>query len=501
MQVTTLLDVIVEGLGDRPLVGRRGHHIVGSELGRFARNGAEVIRQRKASAVIYVGENDDVLPPTLFASSWAGVPFVPLNYRLADAQLRRLLGDWERPLVLVDERTSRRGLVGAEPPVEFATWRDLLEQGDGGSDGPRDSPEAVAVVLYTSGTTAAPKAAVLRHRHVVSYILSTVDFASADEDDAVLTAVPPYHVAGVASVLSNAFGGRRMVYLAGFDPGSWLESVRAEGITHAMVVPTMLARIVAAEGVSLEVPTLRSLAYGGARMPEQVLRRALEAFPDVDFVNAYGLTETSATIAVLEPSDHRIALRSEDPSVRRRLGSVGRAVPGVEVEVRRVDGSPAGAGEPGTVWVRGEQVAGEYRDRLALDADGWFCTQDRGWKDEEGFLFLEGREDDVIVRGGENVMPYDIEAALMAHPAIEEACVVGVPDEEWGERLVAVVVLREGAQVVAAELAEFARANLRGSMTPDRVVVRSELPRTDTGKVIRREVAASLAAATERDPG
>jgi acyl-CoA synthetase (AMP-forming)/AMP-acid ligase II len=501
MQITTLLDVIVEGLGDRALVGRRGHHIVGSELGRLVRNGAEIIRRQKASAVVYVGENDDVLPPTLFASSWAGVPFVPLNYRLADAQLRRMIGDWPRPLILVDRRTRQRDLAGTESVVEFAAWLDLLEEGDGSSDGPGDDPDAIAVVLYTSGTTAAPKAAVLRHRHVASYILSTIDFASADEDEAVLTAVPPYHVAGVASVLSNAFGGRRMVYLGGFDPRSWLESVRAEGITHAMVVPTMLARIVAAEGVSLEVPTLRSLAYGGARMPEQVLRRALEAFPDVDFVNAYGLTETSATIAVLEPSDHRVALQSEEPAVRRRLGSVGRAVPGVEVEIRRVDGSLAGVREVGTVWVRGEQVAGEYRDRLALDADGWFCTRDRGWQDEEGFLFLEGREDDVIVRGGENVMPYDIEATLMAHPAIEEACVVGVPDEEWGERLVAVVVLRDGAQVAPRELEDYVRANLRGSMTPDRVVELSELPRTDTGKVIRREVVASLAAATETDLG
>lgn len=498
MQVTTLLEVIVQGMGDRPLVGRRGHHLSGSDLGRLAQAGAGVIARRGADAVIYIGENDDVLPPTFFAASWAGVPFVPLNYRLPDGQLRRMISDWAQPVVVVDKRTAERELAADERQVSFSAWRDLMEQGDGGSDVPGDDPDAIAVVLYTSGTTAAPKAAVLRHRHLASYVLSTVDFASADEDDAVLTSVPPYHVAGVASVLSNSFGGRRMVYLERFDPRSWLETVHTEGITHAMVVPTMLARIIAAEGVSLDVPTLRSLAYGGARMPEAVLRRALEAFPTVDFVNAYGLTETSATIAVLEPEDHRVSLASEDPGVARRLASVGRAVPGVEVVIRRTNGSLADTGEVGTVWVRGEQVAGEYRDRLALDADGWFCTRDRGWTDEAGFLFLEGRDDDVIVRGGENVMPYDIEATLMSHPAVEEACVVGLPDEEWGERLVAVVVPTEGARVDPGELEEFVRAHLRGSMTPDRVVVVGELPRTDTGKVIRREVVASLSPGTER---
>lgn len=498
MQVTTLLEVIVQGMSDRPLVGRRGHHLSGSDLGRLAQAGAGVSTRRGADAVIYIGENDDVLPPTFFAASWAGVPFVPLNYRLADGQLRHMIADWERPVVVVDERTAARGLAADEVQLSFPAWRDLMERGDGASDGPADDPDAVAVVLYTSGTTAAPKAAVLRHRHLASYVLSTVDFASAGEEDAVLTSVPPYHVAGVASVLSNSFGGRRMVYLEKFDPRAWLETVRTEGVTHAMVVPTMLARIVATEGVSLEVPTLRSLAYGGARMPGAVLRRALEAFPAVDFVNAYGLTETSATIAVLEPADHRVALASDDPAVERRLGSVGRAVPGVEVEIRRADGSLVDSGEVGTVWVRGEQVAGEYRDRLALDADGWFCTRDRGWADEEGFLFLEGRDDDVIVRGGENVMPYDIEATLMSHPVVEEACVVGVPDEEWGERLVAVVVPTEGALVGPGALEEFVRANLRGSMTPDRVVIVAQLPRTDTGKVIRREVVASLSPETER---
>lgn len=492
MQVSTLLELIVQGLGERPLIGERGRSIVGAELGRMARNGAEAIRRREATAVVYIAENNDVLPATLYASSWAGVPLVPLNYRLGDAQLRRLIGEWDRPVILVDERTSERQLIGSEGAVGLSVWREWLRDGDGGSVGPADSPDAIAVVLYTSGTTAEPKAAVLRHRHIASYILSTVDFASAEADEAALTAVPPYHVASIANILSNTFSGRRIVYLARFDPRSWLETVHAERITHAMVVPTMLARIVSSVGAPADAPTLRSLAYGGARMPEQVLVRALEALPDVDFVNAYGLTETSATVAVLEPSDHRLALESKDPTVRRRLGSVGRAVPGVEVEVRRTDGSRAGTGDLGTVWVRGEQVAGEYRDRLELDTDGWFCTRDRGWLDEEGFLFVEGREDDVIVRGGENVMPYDIEATLMSHPAIEEACVVGVPDEEWGERLVAAVVVKEGTRLSPGEVEEFVRSNLRGSMTPDRVVICSELPRTDTGKVLRRELAASL---------
>jgi acyl-CoA synthetase (AMP-forming)/AMP-acid ligase II len=291
------------------------------------------------------------------------------------------------------------------------------------------------------------------------------------------------------NLLTNLYSGRRLVYLAAFDPGEWLETVRRERVTHALVVPTMLARILAEiPGDDAGTPTLRSLAYGGARTPRPVVERALRAFPGTGFVNAYGLTETASSVAVLGPDDHREALAAGDPAVRDRLGSVGRALPGVEFQIRFEDDSPAGVGETGLVFVRGEQISGEYGGRSALDAAGWFPTRDRGRLDADGYLFIEGRDDDTIIRGGENIAPAEIEDVLLAHPGITEAAVIGPPDPEWGQRIVAVVV----GSGEPAEIREWVRDRLRSAKTPDAVVFRAELPRTDTGKLLRRTLLAEL---------
>jgi acyl-CoA synthetase (AMP-forming)/AMP-acid ligase II len=268
-------------------------------------------------------------------------------------------------------------------------------------------------------------------------------------------------------------------------------------VTHALLVPTMLARVVAelrASGAaSADVPTLRSLAYGGARMPRPVLEDALRLFPSTGFVNAYGLTETASSIAVLGPDDHRSAIESSDPAVRDRLASVGRPLPGVEFQVRDESGSPLAAGEAGLIFVRGDQISGEYGGHSGLDAEGWFPTRDRGWIDAEGYVFIEGRADDTIIRGGENIAPAEIEDVLIAHPGVLEAAVMGVPDPEWGQRLVAVVVRDPAAgQTDPDEIRAWVRSRLRSSKTPEAIVFRSELPKTETGKLLRRVLQAEL---------
>jgi acyl-CoA synthetase (AMP-forming)/AMP-acid ligase II len=233
-------------------------------------------------------------------------------------------------------------------------------------------------------------------------------------------------------------------------------------------------------------------------MPTPVLERALALLPAVGFVNAYGLTETASTIAMLRPEDHRAALESDDPAVRARLGSVGRPLPALEVEIRDEHGAPRPAGERGEIWVRGDQVAGEYLapaatpgppgSRRALTADGWFPTRDGGWLDDGGYLFVEGRLDDVIVRGGENISPGEIEDVLVAHPAVIDAAVVGVPDNDWGEVVAAAVVLAPEAQASPDELQDWVRARLRSSKTPARIELVETLPYNDNGKLLRREL-------------
>ena len=197
------------------------------------------------------------------------------------------------------------------------------------------------MLLFTSGTSAAPKAAVLRHDQLLAYVFNTLEFGSAGEDEAAIVSVPPFHIAGVAAVLSSTYIGRRIVPLPQFSAEEWIATAKRERVTHATVVPTMLARIVQVmEGdPDARVPTLRNLAYGGARMHTSVLERALHLMPATDFVNAYGLTETSSTVALLGPDDHRLALYSDEPLFENRLASVGRPVPGIEIRIIDPDGA------------------------------------------------------------------------------------------------------------------------------------------------------------------
>ncbi len=208
-------------------------------------------------------------------------------------------------------------------------------------------------------------------------------------------------------------------------------------------------------------------------MPLELVERTLRDMPHVDLVNAYGLTETSSTIAMLTPDDHREAFASDDPAVRARLGSVGRPLPSLEVEVRGEDEAALPPGEKGEIWVRGEQVAGEYVGRTTLTDEGWFRTRDAGWFDEHGFLYIDGRLDDVIVRGAENISPGEIEDVLMAHPAVAEAAVIGIPDAEWGEAVAAVVVLHAGQSAGEARAAGLGA----GAAALDQDARRRRLPR------------------------
>jgi acyl-CoA synthetase (AMP-forming)/AMP-acid ligase II len=494
MNLMMLLEMAAMGQGERRAVSGSGVTLTGEELFQRAGVAAARLRADGVGTFAYLAPNHPGYAVAMFAAAWAGVPFVPLNYRLAPEQLVALLDNHDDVAVVVDD-VDRLSLGDKKHRLlDLATWFADTAEGEAaepwGDDG-----EDIAILLYTSGTTAAPKAAILRQRHLVSYVLGSVEFGGAAEGDAALVSVPGYHIAGVANLLSNLYAGRHIVYLDAFTPDVWLDTVRREHVTQAMVVPTMLARIVQSlEGAAdAGVPDLRALSYGGSRMPITVLERALELFPTTGFVNAYGLTETSSTIAVLGPDDHRAALQSDDPNARARLGSVGQLLPGVEVQIRRLDDTVADPEEAGELWVRGEQVSGEYLSRESpLDAEGWFPTKDRAYIDSDGYLFIEGRTDDTIIRGGENIAPAEIEDVLLRHEGVAEAAVVGPPDDEWGQRLVAVVVALPNHSVDPEELRQWAKTQLRSSKTPDQILVWDELPQTATGKVIRRQILARL---------
>lgn len=490
--ISVLLEMAASVEPDRVAVQCDQRRWTTAELDALTQRAAAVLVGHPAASIAYVGLGGSVMPLLLFAAARSGLPFAPLNYRLSTAALDELIGRLPDPLVIVDPE-YRSAVSATARVIDTTQFLAAVSAAEPGEDAAVD-PDDVAVLLFTSGTTSAPKAVELSHANLSSYILGSVEFASATADDAALIAVPPYHIAGVSAALSNLYAGRRMVYLRRFDAAGWVRTVRDEKISTATVVPTMLDRIVTALHRDPQpLPTLKALAYGGAKVPQPLLRRALDLLPDTGFVNAYGLTETSSTIAVLGPEDHRAAHRSTEHAVARRLASVGRPLPGVEIEIRDEDGRPLGPGTAGELFVRGEQVSGRYAELgSALDAQGWFPTRDRAEIDDEGYLFITGRADDTIIRGGENIAPAEVEDVLIEHPLVRDVAVVGAADDQWGQIIVAVVVPEAGASPPGEELRAFVRERLRGSRTPDRVVFRDELPATATGKVLRKDIVASL---------
>lgn len=491
MNITMLLDMAADAFGDQTAVVCGDQSLTYAGLRDAAQAAAAQFRQSGAEYVALLDTNSPALHVALFGAGYAGIPYVPINYRLTAAEINALI-ERVNPAVLY-AGSAYHGLIEASDGVSVHDSQELLSLPPAADFEPADvDPASVAVQLFTSGTTGTPKAALLRHENLFNYIVGTVEFGSAAGAETILVTMPPYHVAGIAAVLSATYACRRMVQIPGFAPDVWLEAARRESVTNAFVVPTMMTRIVEyldQQGEAPNLPSLRALAYGGGKMPHTTIARAMALFGDIDFTNAYGLTETSSTIAVLTPDDHRAAAGSDDPKVQRRLASVGQPTAAVEVEIRDDGGQSLGADEAGMIYVRGGQVSGEYKEQGSqLDDEGWFCTKDLGFIDDEGYLFLSGRSDDVIVRGGENISPGEIEDVLLSHKGVSDVAVVAMPDEQWGEAVAAAVVPKAGNAPDVAELQDWVRERLRSSRVPQSIVFQAELPYNDLGKVLRRVI-------------
>ena len=498
MNISLILQMAADAEPERVGLVCDGRRWTYGALLKAAEGAARVFAANHCSHVALLDESSEAAPIALFGAALAGIPYVPLNYRLADADLAALLGRIAPAYIIGDvERVDRlspdkghvtlsRGAFVAEAEAHGKADHELPE-----------TEESVAVQIFTSGTTAAPKAALLRHSNLLGYILGTVEFGAAAEEEGALVCVPPYHIAGIAALMSSIYAMRKIVMLPAFDPDAWLGLASSEKVTNAFVVPTMLARIIGRmeAGVKPDLAALQAIAYGGGRMPVELIDQALDLFPTTNFTNAYGLTETSSTIALLGPEEHRAAHRASDPDARARLGSVGKPLPTVEIEIRDEEGRNLPAGERGEIYVRGEQVSGEYKERSALDKDGWFPTRDAGYLDSEGYLFLAGRADDVIVRGGENISPGEIEDVLIGHPSVADVAAVAVPSVEWGEAVGVALVAKPGQTLPDdGEIKAMVKDRLRSSRVPEKIVRVEALPYNEMGKLLRREVKKLFAA-------
>ena len=446
----------------------------------------------RVATVLHNGAEPAVLAHALLR---VGATLVPLNVRLSAPELAWQVGDAAPRLLIVDARTAELAAAacGSASAVTVVSLADLAAVDAPNEEGIplrlTHDPAAVLAILYTSGTTGRPKGAMLT---VANFWWSAVGSAlnlGTHTADRWLAPLPLFHVGGLSIVLRAAIYGIAAVIHDGFDPVA-VNAAIDEGVTIVSVVAVMLQRMLDARGDRPYPPSLRCVLLGGGPAPRPLLERA--GALGVPVVQSYGLTETTSQIATLAPED-----------ALPRLGAAGRALYPNALRVIGADGNDVPANTPGEIVVRGPVVMAGYAGRPDATAraivDGWLHTGDVGRLDPDGYLYVLDRRDDLIVSGGENVYPAEVEAALLAHPWVSEAAVIGVADATWGQRVVAIVRLTEKANgtpvdVIAEVLRAHCRACLAGYKLPREVRVASApLPRTASGKLRRMELRASLA--------
>ena len=349
------------------------------------------------------------------------------------------------------------------------------------------------VLMYTAGTTGVPKGVMLSHDSLTTYLLANVEPPDPDAHESNLLPMPLYHIGGFQTALAAVYGGRTLVLMQQFDSEQWLELAQRERPTRSILVPTMLKQLIDhPEFRSYDLSSLRVMTYGAAPMPQDVIRRAIDSLPGVQFINAFGQTESAATIAMLGPDDHLLQGTPEQVEKKLyRLSSIGRPLDDVEVMLVNEEGVQVAQGEVGEIVARGPRIMSGYWQHSDETADaikgGWLHTGDLAYQDEDGYIFLAGRAKDFIKRGGEMVSPEEVEQVLTSHPCVDEAAIIGIPDDYWGERVRAVVV-PAASPVDEAELIEYCRQRLSSFKRPESVVFVAELPRNPLGKVLKTEL-------------
>ena len=459
---------------------------------------------KKGDHIAVLSENTHKYVEIYYAAAKAGMIITPLNFRLSDSELTTIVNDSESTLYIAGDGYEEKSLGLKKDLKNIRKWISLDKKSDGYvfyedliGEASKSEPvvpvdeNELAVLLYTGGTTGLPKGVMLSHRNLITSAFSINLSFNFTRNDSACQVLPLFHVA-FWTIFSLLIVGGKVIILRRPDVEEILRLIQDEKCTHVNLVPTLLNWILSNPRLDeFDLSSLTLLAYGGSPIAPEVLRKALQKFPNTSFAQGYGLTEAAAFVSWLKQEDHNLIIEGKKPNLAK---SIGQGAPFVEVRVVDENDMPVKPGEIGEIVARGKNIMMGYWKQPEISAEtlrgGWLHTGDLGTLDEDGYIYLMDRKADMIVTGGENVYPKETEDILYEHPAVQECAVVSAPDEKWGERVQAVVVLKPGQITTEEELINFCRSKLAGYKCPRRVEFWKELPKTPIGKIMRKEVKA-----------
>lgn len=494
---------------DAPAIEDAGLALTYGELDRLSRQIIALLAARGIGAgdrVAFLGKNAASYGVLYCACARAGIVIAPVGWRLAPREIAFILGDTEAKLLVtapdftelaaaaMAELASPPELIGDEAMLDGARACEPADFAPCGADDP-------ILQLYTSGTTGHPKGVLLsnanltrlRNNGIAAGLTYYTDYRAGD---CMMVAMPIAHVGGTGTFSLAIIAGIRCRFEAEFTPAGVLAAIEA-GATHMFLVPAALQMAIQhPQAASTDFSNLRYLIYGAAPMPLELLKQAVSTMPSTQFLQAYGMTETTGTVSILPPEDHSL-------EGNERMRSAGKALPGVRIEVRGPDNAEVPRGTIGEVCIHSpSNTAGYWRlpeaTASTIDPDGWLHTGDAGIMDDDGYVYIQDRIKDMIISGGENVYPAEVENAIFGHPAIAEVAVIGVPSEKWGEEVKACVVPKEGAAIDADDVIAWARSRIAAFKAPKSVDIIPTMPRNASGKILRRQLRAPYWEGRER---
>ena len=472
----------------------------GALLQRVERLAAQLVREglKPDDRVALLCKNNFAFCELMMAASRTGVVLVPLNYRLALPEIEFIIQDSGARILFAGSQfiDSVRGVqancescaavVEVTPDGLYGGW----VTSPGGHSVELDNGDAILFQMYTSGTTGKPKGALISQKNVLALMDNGCrELGPFQEKSRSLVCMPLFHVAGSAWLFFGIAAGCSNDLVVDIDPGGILDRFEQNGISCTLMVPTVIQMVTAAaEARKTTVPGLRTICFGASPMPAELLKRAKHVFPETDFIHVYGMTETTCMFTALDPAELR---------ANRRLESCGKPFADAEMKIVNPDGAEVPAGIVGEIICRTPQLMAGYWNRPDATAkairNGWYHTGDAGSVDEEGFLYIRDRIKDLVITGGENVYPAEVENAVLAHPGVADVAVIGVPDAKWGEIVLAAIVLKDGQTVEDDDIKKTVRARLAGFKVPKRIERVHTLPRNGAGKVTKEVLRAQFA--------